>query len=168
MIRVCQRRKAGSRQLEVSTRAAYRSYLNKHFIPYFGRRTMASITPSAVESWIAKALAGGLSPASVRKYHSMLKTIFQRAVRDRVIAFNPCAATELPKAVSKAKTIPTPEDFERLLSEIPQRWRLMILVEIETGLRWGELVALRPRHINFLRRLVHVRETIVEVSKKLR
>ena len=156
-----------SRQLEVSTRAAYRSYLDKHFIPYFGRRTMASITPSAVESWIANALAAGLSPASVRKYHSMLKTIFQRAVRDRVIAFNPCAATELPKAVSKAKTIPTPEDFERLLSEIPKRWRLMILVEIETGLRWGELVALRPRHINFLRRLVHVRETIVEVSKKM-
>ena len=156
-----------SRQLEVSTRAAYRSYLNKHFIPYFGRRTMASITPSAVESWIAKALAGGLSPASVRKYHSMLKTIFQRAVRDRVIVVNPCAATELPKAVGKARTIPTPEDFERLLSEIPKRWRLMILVEIETGLRWGELVALRPRHIDFLRRLVHVRETIVEVSKKM-
>ena len=128
---------------------------------------MASITPSAVESWISKALADGLSSASVLKYHSMLKTIFQRAVRDRVVAFNPCAATELPKAVGKARTIPTPEDFERLLSEIPKRWRLMILVEIETGLRWGELVALRPRHIDFLRRLVHVRETIVEVSKKM-
>lgn len=156
-----------SRQLEVSTRAAYRSYLDKHFIPYFGRRAMASITTTAIESWIAKALAGGLSPASVRKYHSMLKTIFQRAVRDRVIAFNPCATTELPKAVGKARSVPTPEEFDRLLSQIPQRWRLLILVEIETGLRWGELVALRPRHIDFLRRLIHVRETIVEVSKKV-
>lgn len=156
-----------SRQLEVSTRAAHRSYLNKHFIPYLGRRTMASITPSAVESWIAKALADGLSPASVRKYHSMLKTIFQRAVRDRVIVVNPCAATELPKAVHKPRTIPTPEDFDRLITEIPQRWRLLLLVEIETGLRWGELIALRPRHIDFLRRLVHVRETVVEVSKKM-
>ena len=43
----------------------------------------------------------------------------------------------------------------------------MILVDIETGLRWGELIALRPRHIDFLRRLVHVRETVVEVSKKI-
>ncbi len=156
-----------SRQLEVSTRAAYRSYLNKHFIPYFGRRAMASITPSAVESWISKALKDGLSPASVRKYHSMLKTIFQRAVRDRVIVINPCAATELPKAVRKPRTIPTPEDFDRLISEIPQRWRLLLLVEIETGLRWGELIALRPQHIDFLRRLVHVRETVVEVSKMM-
>ena len=156
-----------SRQLEVSTRAAYRSYLDKHFLPYFGHRAMASITTTAIESWIAKALTGGLSPASVRKYHSMLKTIFQRAVRDRVIAFNPCATTELPKAVSKARSVPTPEEFDRLLSQIPQRWRLMILVEIETGLRWGELVALRPRHVDFLRRLIHVRDTVVEVSKKV-
>ena len=156
-----------SRQLEVSTRAAYRSYLDKHFIPYFGKRPMSSITPTAVEAWIAKALQAGLAPVSIRKYHSMLKTIFQRAVRDRVLVVNPCAATELPKAVRKPRTIPTPEDFDRLLTEIPQRWRLLILVEIETGLRWGELIALRPRPIDFLRRLVHVRETVVEVSKKI-
>ncbi|MEO6204245.1 MAG: site-specific integrase [Mycobacteriales bacterium] len=156
-----------SRQLELTTRAAYRSYLDKHFLPYFGKRPMSSITPTVVEAWIAKALVGGLSAASVRKYHSMLKTIFQRAVRDRVLLTNPCAATELPKAVRTPRTIPTPEQFERLIGEVPPRWRLMILVEIETGLRWGELVALRPASIDFLRRLVHVRETVVEVSRKI-
>jgi integrase len=41
-----------------------------------------------------------------------------------------------------------------------------MLTDIETGLRWGELVALRPRHIDFLRRLVSVEETVVEVSKR--
>lgn len=94
------------RQFELTTRAAYRSHLDKHFIPYFGKRSMSSITATVVEAWIAGALRGGLSAASVRKYHSMLKTIFQRAVRDRVILTNPCAATELPKAVRKPRTIP--------------------------------------------------------------
>lgn len=42
-----------------------------------------------------------------------------------------------------------------------------VLTEIETGLRWGELIALRPRHIDFLRRTITVEETIVEVSKKV-
>lgn len=156
-----------SRQLELTTRAAYRSYLDKHFIPYFGKRPMNTITPTVVEAWIAKALRDGLSAASVRKYHSMLKTIFQRAVRDRVLLNNPCAATELPKAVRKPRRIPTPEEFDRLMSEIPKRWRLMILVEIESGLRWGELVALRPGSIDFLRRQIHVGETVVEVSRKI-
>lgn len=156
-----------SRQLEVSTRAAYRSYLDKHFLPFFGRRAMSAITTTAVEGWVAKATADGLSPASVRKYHSMLKTIFKRAVRDRVINFNPCADTELPKVVSKSRTVPTPEEFDRLLAQVPARWRVMILVEIETGLRWGELIALRPSHIDFLRRLIRVEQVVVEVSKKM-
>jgi integrase len=156
-----------SRQLEVSTRAAYRSYLDKHFIPYFGSRPMAAITTTAVEAWIATATANGLSAASVRKYHSMLKTIFKRAVRDRVISHNPCAETELPKAVGQPRVVPSPADFDRLLREIPVRWQPLVLLDVETGLRWGELVALRPRHLDFLRRLIFVREVAVEVSKKM-
>ena len=42
----------------------------------------------------------------------------------------------------------------------------MVETAIETGMRWGELIALRPRHIDFLRRSITVQETIVEVSKK--
>jgi integrase len=41
----------------------------------------------------------------------------------------------------------------------------MVETLIEAGLRWGELVALKPRHIDFLRRSLMVEETIVEVSK---
>jgi integrase len=43
----------------------------------------------------------------------------------------------------------------------------LVLTAIETGLRRGELVALRPRHVDFLRRTITIEETIVEVSKKL-
>ena len=43
----------------------------------------------------------------------------------------------------------------------------MVSTVIETGLRWGELIALRPRHIDFLRRTLTVEETIVEVPKKI-
>ena len=41
----------------------------------------------------------------------------------------------------------------------------MIQIAIETGLRWGELIALRPQHLDFLRRTLVVEETIVEVPK---
>lgn len=42
----------------------------------------------------------------------------------------------------------------------------MVVTFIESGLRWGELVALKPRHIDFLRRTLTVEETIVEVSRR--
>jgi integrase len=97
----------------------------------------------------------------------MLHGVFKRAVRDRVIAYNPCAETELPKVVARKTRTLTPEEFQRLLAAIPDRFKLLVLTEIETGLRWGELVALRPRHVDFLRRTINVEETIVEVSKRV-
>jgi integrase len=72
------------------------------------------------------------------------------------------AAQDPPRKVR----ILSPEEFERLLAEIPDRFRDLVLTDIETGLRWGELVALRPQHIDFLRRLVSIEETVVEVSRK--
>lgn len=155
-----------SRHLEVSTRAGYRSNLDKHFLPYFGAIAMADIRPSTVQRWVTAAVAAGLSARSVVKYHVMLHGVFKRAVRDRVIGYNPCADTELPKVIPAKVRIVAPDDFDRLLAEIPARHEALVLTAIETGLRWGELIALRPRHVDFLRRLIVVEETIVEVSKR--
>ena len=174
-----------SRHLEVTTKAAYRSYLDRHFLPFFDDMAMADILPSTVQAWVTsvaspQALVDGagsplarrgrkvkpLSPASITKYHVMLHSVFKRAVRDRVIAYNPCDDTELPKITPRRTRTLTPAEYQRLLSAIPQRYAVMVMTEIETGLRWGELIALRPRHIDFLRGVIQVEDTIVEVSKK--
>lgn len=156
-----------SRHLEASTKAGYRSNLDRHFLPFFGDLSVADVSPSTVQSWVTTAIEGGLSARSVVKYHVMLHSIFKRAVRDRVIAFNPCSDTELPKVVAHNTRILTPEEFQSLLVHVPDRFLPLILTEIETGLRWGELIALRPRHVDFLRRTITVEETIVEVSRKV-
>jgi integrase len=97
----------------------------------------------------------------------MLHSIFKRAVRDRVVVRNPCAETELPKVVAKRLRILSPEEFDRLLEVVPARYVPMVLTEIETGLRWGELIALRPQDIDFLRRVIAVDRVVVEVSRKI-
>lgn len=156
-----------SRHLEASTRAGYRSNLDRHFLPFFGNIPMADIRPSTVQAWVTLASTQGLSARSIVKYHVMLHSVFKRAVRDRVIGFNPCAETELPKVVTRKTRILTPEEFQALLAHSPERFLPLILTEIETGLRWGELIALRPRHVDFLRRTITVEETIVEVPRKV-
>ena len=127
---------------------------------------MAEILPSSVQDWVTAATNSGLSPTSVRKYHVMLHSVFKRAVRDRVIVTNPCESIELPKVPPRKARILTPEEYDRLVAEIPERFRVMVMTDIETGLRWGELIALRPRHIDFLRKTISVEQTIVEVSRK--
>lgn len=90
-----------SRHLELSTEQSYCSYLDRHFLPFFGDLPMARIMPSTVQAWVTTAVADGLSARGVVKYHVMLHSVFNRAVPDRVIPFNPCAETELPKVVTK-------------------------------------------------------------------
>ncbi len=155
-----------SKHIEATTRAAYVSNLDKHFLPFFGDRPLAKITSSMVQDWVTTATKAGLTPRSFRKYHTMLHSIFKRAVRDRLIVTNPCEHTELPKVIARKSRTLTPDEYDLLINAIPDRYRLMVETAIETGMRWGELIALRPRHVDFLRQTVTVEETIVEVSKK--
>ena len=159
-----------SKQVETSTLAGYRSYLDKHFIPTFGDRPMGKILPSEIQRWVTTASATedgtGLSAASVRKYHTMLHSVFERAPRDRVVTFNPCVHTELPKVIRKMARTLTPEEFVAILASFPAQHRLMVETGIDTGLRWGELIALKPRHLDLIKRTLSVEETVVEVSIK--
>src|SRR3954465_13044260 len=155
-----------SKQVETSTLAAYRSYLDKHFIHTFGRRPMGKILPSEIQRWVTTALENGLSAASVRKYHTMLHSVFERALRDRVVTVNPCAHTELPKVIKKKARTLTPAQYVAILAALPAQHRLMVETAINTGLRWGELIALKPRHLDLIKRQLMVEETVVEVSIK--
>ena len=155
-----------SKQVETSTLAAYRSYLDKHFIPAFGRRPMGKILPSEIQRWVTIATENGLSAAQCAQvpHHAALGV--RTRPRDRVVTFNPCAHTELPKVIKKKGRTLTPEEYVAILTALPAQHRLMVETAINTGLRWGELIALKPRHLDLLKRTLTVEETVVEVSIK--
>ena len=138
-----------SKHIEPTTRAAYVLEPEQALLPFFGRKQLHQITPGLVQDWVTQAAAGGLSARSIRKYHTMLHSIFARAVRDQLIVANPCAHTELPKVVAMKTRTLTPDEFDVLITAVPDRHRLMVETAIETGMRWGELIALEPRHIDF-------------------
>ncbi len=76
----------------------------------------------------------------------------------------PHGAAEVRKPPKKSIT---PEQFETLLSKIPEQYRVLVLVAIETGVRWGELAALRPVDVDLDLGEIHVRRVVLEVSKKI-
>jgi hypothetical protein len=87
-----------SLHLELSTRAAYRCCIDKHYLLFFGAMAMQDVLPSHVQAWVTTAIAHGLSPRSVVKYHVLLHGIFKQAVRDRIILHNPTLDTRLAGA----------------------------------------------------------------------
>jgi integrase len=70
----------------------------------------------------------------------------------------------LSKVVTKKTRTLTPDEFDVLITAVPDRHQVMVETAIETGMRWGELIALKPRHIDFLRKSITVEDTVIEVS----
>lgn len=143
-----------------STAALVERRLRQHIYPAFGDRPIVTIRPSEIQAWV-KDRSQVLAPSTVRVTYAYLVSIMNTAVRDRTIAFSPCAGIKLPEA-RRTEIVPLHPDAVRALIEAaPPRLRAMILLAAASGLRQGEVFGLEVDCIDFLRREVVVRQQLV-------
>src|SRR3954447_18363024 len=134
--------------LEPGTRESYRYCLGRHIVPWFGPMKMRDILPMHVREWVTDLAGRGVSPAQIRHLKIILSAIFTTALNDFVVAIHPCRGVKSPTVPVKEYRIVTPEEFSRLTAVLPtDAARLLVDVDIGTGLRWGELTELRPRDL---------------------
>jgi len=150
--------------LRASTRARDETYARSLILPTFERRQLASIDHDAVQAWVAQLSADGYAPATVVKAHQILSKVMASAVRGRKITQNPCADTELPKIEREEQRFLSPADVARLADTINPFYRTMVLTAAYSGLRAGELYALRRSRVDLSASVIDVAETVVEVN----
>ncbi|MFF1299978.1 MULTISPECIES: tyrosine-type recombinase/integrase [unclassified Streptomyces] len=142
-----------------------RSVARKHIVPVFGRRRVISLRPQDVERWVQK-LSKTLSPGTIRNIYNVLNKAMKYALRHEWIANNPCTGVELPKSTSEIqddRCFLTPAQVSAVADALAQKqpWHgLVVRMSAYTGLRAGEMAALRIRDINLLHRVVEVRRTV--------
>lgn len=149
------------------TRAHYKMILNAHLVPQFGATRLDAISAEGVRQWYAKLLPG--RDAMRAHTYSLLRTILNEAVRQDVIAANPAKVTGASVARRASKTKPASLDELRTLIEAmePPRLRPMVALAAWCALRFGELVELRRRDIEFSdggEAVVHVTRQAVRVG----
>ena len=158
---------AGRVHLRSSTKATQDSLLANHVIPALGHLEIASIEPSRVQALISAMRASGYSPSTIRAVHALLLAALEAAVDNRLISRNPAAHIDLPSLEYADKRFLTPVDIAGLADAISPRWRAMVFVAAYTGLRWGEVAALRTGSVNLLSRTLEVSATLNEVRGKI-
>jgi len=110
---------------------------------HFGPLPLSAITASAIKTWLANREAQGLSAASSNRYLSIFKSIYKTAVTYGFCKTNPASAVTTQKEPIKVKDILDDDEFERLLAELPDYSRRIVLVAAETGMRASEIRRLK-------------------------
>jgi integrase len=149
--------------LKPSTLYRYRSLLRAQILPRWGQHRLADVTHAEVAAWVAQLVAGGLAPATVRQAHRVLALILTLAVRDGRIPRNPAAGVPLPRARRADPRFLTRAEVERL-ADAAGEYSVVVRLLAYTGLRFGEMAALRVHRVDFLRRRLTVAESATEVG----
>jgi integrase len=152
-----------------STLMDYRSTLRVHLVPFFGDVPIAAITTGQIERYLTVKLRAGRAPKSIRNDLGLLYGVLGFAEKRGWVASNPCKHVELPRAGTHDDgdiRYLSPEEVEALCRAVPDddlgcTERLLYRVAAMTGLRQGELLALRWRDVDWPAGRVRVRRSLV-------
>jgi integrase len=154
----------------------YRGIVVGHLIPHLGAYPLARLQPLHIQAYYSRALqggrldgrAGGLAPQTVLHHHRVLKEALGQAVRWGLLARNPADAVDPPRVARKEMRTLTPEQIARLLAAAQgSRLYIPILLAVATGMRRGEILALRWEDVDLGAGTVSVRRTLEQVRGRI-
>jgi integrase len=169
--------------LKPKTRAGYESILGKHLLPRFADEPLSAIDHPLVLAFLSDLAASGYGPGTVRNVRDVFRLVMALAVRSGAIKHNPVLGARLGRPAKQEMVFLTADQVMRLAEEIaspPIRRRggehrrasypeygLLVRFAAFTGLRAGEIVALRIRRLDLMRRRVEVAESASEAYGQL-
>jgi integrase len=149
--------------LKYATQKHYRYMLDVHLMPAFGKRQLRELTREELQSFLSRKLNRGLSWETVHHFKCGLSKILSAAEEWGCITENVSQKTRLPRRQHGAeRTVLTPVQVRKLAATLSEPARSITLLLVLTGLRVGELLALRWGSIDLNARLLRVCETVYD------
>ncbi len=150
--------------LKFSTARGYQHLVNRHLLPAFGDKPLCEIERLHVQQFIiGKMVREGLSWESCRNLRSLLSKMLGTAVDWGYLQLNPARGVKLPPHEYRREPyFLTREQVGKLLAVLDEPIQTLVLTAVLTGMRIGELLALRVRSVDLDRGLIRVREGVYD------
>ena len=160
----------GKVRIAPRTREIYASQLRLHILPAvaddvppLGEVPLAGLTPELIRAWYA-ALATHRSQSTAAKAYVRLRQILAQAVNDDRLPKNPCRISGGGAERHPEQRFATLAELYQLADAVPRRYRALVLTAGLTGLRLGELSALRRRDVDLRGATVTVRRKRIRLA----
>ena len=135
----------------------YERQLRLYIEPELGAKKLSDLSRVEVQDFADRILATGLDPSTVKNCLMPLRVIYRRAFARSEVAINPTAGLELPAARGRRQRIADPVEAAALIEALRPAERPLWALALYSGLRRGELWALRWEDIDLDAGVIHVR-----------
>lgn len=161
-------------ELKPSTAKSYRDNIERYLRPRIGRERLQSLSPQRLSLLFRDLYEKGgkdgkaLSPRTVEFARAVLRRALQDAVLDRHIEVNPVVGTKRPRTVKPKHTTWTGAQLRTFLAELEEghRWTWLWELAAGTGMRRGELLALRWSEVDLDAGVIRVERSVTQVTQR--
>lgn len=163
------------KDLSPTTLKGYEYQINNYIINQeIGKIRLQDLTTSDVQWWINSLYDESplsnkpLSAKTVKNIYHNLCAAIDKAVVLELVKKNVCKAVSLPKVQKYTAEVYDENEIQQLLNAIKGTdMELPLMIDINLGLRRGELLALKWKHIDFEKGLISIEDNMVEVDRKV-
>ncbi|MBQ8881514.1 MAG: site-specific integrase [Oscillospiraceae bacterium] len=147
-----------------NTRASYQGNFDKWIYPALGDFKLPDVTAAQISALLLSMQAQGKSHGTVIKTYTVLQGLFKMAYMADLIDRNPMGKVQRPKP-RKDETKPTEaeaytaEEIRHIcscLSQEPLKWRTLVRLLIDTGIRRGECCGLQWKDVDFIHNTITI------------
>ena len=147
--------------IRLTTQLEYESRIYSHIIPEIGMIPLNKLTQSDLQQFYARtksngrrirveAYGAGLSDRVIRAIHANCRSALEKAVQEGLIRINPAIGCKLPPKKSREMKVLTQSEVIRFLNRAKEEgYYELFLLELGTGMRRGEILALKWSDLNF-------------------
>ena len=128
-------------------------------IEFFGDTPITNITPKDIAKFMRSLASKGYAQKTLSNQRIVINRIFDYAVIENEIQFNPCASVQVPKGQPKTVRSAASMTDEEKIKTTDHEW-LFPFIAIYSGLRKGEILALQWKDIDFDRDIISVSKSV--------
>ena len=148
-------------RVKATTYESYAREVRKHIIPGLGRIRLKSLSPAHLQSYYSSKCESGLAPRTVHYHHTLLHQALKKAVKWGYVRRNVAAVVDPPKVQKKEMNPLSAAQVKALLEAAKgDRLEAFYLLAVSTGMRLGELQALKWADIDLRERTLSVNRTL--------
>jgi integrase len=157
--------------IEPATWLDYETSMRRHVLPYLGHRAVNSIKREDVRALVGHPTgtlkAAGVGAATIERARKVLSTVYKTLIDHDVVGSNPAYQIKTPPVTREEKPICTLEEMKALVAAFPTDGaRLLCGVLIQSGMRYGEAIELRPKDIDWRTGTVTVSRAVADIGDK--